>query len=136
MEKITLKRFRKLQKISQLELAIKIGYTQAHISTIEANKRALSEDFLEKMEEVFQYSKKGYILIGNVDKDNSYSNLNYNSGIKNSTIKNTIGDTDETVAELKNKLIEANAKIIELQEQLIEMMRENQKRGKLIKESR
>lgn len=130
MEKITLKRFRKLQKISQLELAEKLGYTQAHVSTIEANKRALSEDFLDKMEEVFHYTKKGFIIVGNVDKDNTYSNTLTNIGIKNSTLVNTIGDSADTITDLKNKLNEANAKIIELQQQLIELMRENQKKDK------
>jgi transcriptional regulator with XRE-family HTH domain len=125
MEEITLKEFRKLQEgVPQWEFASKLGYTQAHISSIESNKRSLTKDFLEKLDEIYQYKTKGYTIIESVNKDD-YNNMDiHNNNIKNSKFTTQPNGTTEIASVLRMKLDEANEKIIKLQQTVIDLMAE------------
>lgn len=128
MEEITLKEFRKLQEgVPQWEFASKLGYTQAHISSIESNKRSLTKEFLEKLDEIYQYKTKGYTIIESVNKDDYNNMYIHNNNIKNSKFTTEPNGT-EIASVLRLKLDEANDKIIKLQQTVIDLMAERLKK--------
>lgn len=132
MNNLTLKQYRKMLKLSQQDFADKLGYTQAHISTLESSRRNLTDEFLEKLNKVFGVTKKGYTIISNVDNYTNNSNNINNKGVENSTISNQIGSSYSN-SKIENELVklqielEASKKIIKLQDELIAQLKLNKK---------
>ncbi len=57
---IDIKKFRKEQKLTQVEFGKKIGYTHAYISNVENGKEPVTDNFLNKMHEVFGIEVEEY----------------------------------------------------------------------------
>jgi transcriptional regulator with XRE-family HTH domain len=119
MPEITLKKLRKILRLTQQELAEKMGYNSGYISVLETSDREFSEDFLEKLEETFKIKAKGYTLVKTVDNSSEI----HNKGIKNSSINNTIGEAES----LRKENEELKKTVIELQKELIEQLKGKKK---------
>lgn len=125
MVDISLKKFRKLQRMTQEEFGQKLGYKGGYISTLEKNHSQISENFIDKLNDVFGFTKKGYTLNNSVDNSNKI----INSHIKSSKISNIISPETQKLKEevelLKHQLSEAKETIIALQAELLADARRN-----------
>lgn len=57
---IDIKKFRKEQKLTQVEFGKRIGYTHAYISNVENGKEPVTDNFLNKLHEVFGLEVEEY----------------------------------------------------------------------------
>lgn len=76
-----LKRFRKERKLSQIDLANKIGYSQSYLSRVEKGFEAVSDKLLESIEQHFsidlsQY-KSWYTVPGTTPNPNTPDEIQY-----------------------------------------------------------
>ena len=100
---IKIRRLREQEKLSQFELAERLGIAQATLSSIESGEtKKVDFELMDKICKEFDVDFEYFTseIINNVEKA-EYSNIGYNNGIINNISEKLIEQYEERIKELK-----------------------------------
>jgi transcriptional regulator with XRE-family HTH domain len=115
MQEITLKKLRRLYRLTQEELGEKLGYKGGYISILESGQREFSDSFTMKLEEVFALEEKGLKLVRTLADQGESANPEFPMDSRN-----VIGRIQSEITMLAAELANTNSKIREIQGKLEE----------------
>lgn len=112
-----LKKFRKEKKLTQKELAERLGYVPSYITNIETGREKPSNNLLDRIEEVFGINLDEY---RDYLQGNRQSNV-INGDVSNSQVSQTVNEHTHDIKELYKEISKMKDQFADLKDRLADL---------------